>query len=144
MRPQVKIPKEYLAALPPERATAISKVRQVILENLPSGYEESMNWGMISYEVPLSVFPDTYNKKPLMYAALANQKNHMAIYLCGIYCDPKEAHAFQEAYKKTGKKLNMGASCVRFKTLDLIGKTIASTPMTEFIEISKKAHRKKR
>ena len=72
---------DYLTELPPERREAIEKVRETILQNLPEGYEEAMNWGMITYQVPLEVYPDTYNGKPLMYAALANQKNHMAVYL---------------------------------------------------------------
>jgi uncharacterized protein YdhG (YjbR/CyaY superfamily) len=66
----------YLADLPDDRREAIEEVRQVILENLPEGYEEAFNWGMITYQVPLETYPDTYNKKPLMYAALASQKNH--------------------------------------------------------------------
>ncbi|MCK5794860.1 MAG: DUF1801 domain-containing protein, partial [Anaerolineales bacterium] len=73
--------------MPPERRAAIEKVRKTILAYLPEGYKETLNWGMITYQVPLEVYPDTYNKKPLMYAALANQKNHMAVYLTGIYMD---------------------------------------------------------
>ncbi|MGB2963968.1 MAG: DUF1801 domain-containing protein, partial [Anaerolineales bacterium] len=72
---------EYLAEMPPDRREAIKKVREIILRNLPEGYQEVMNWGMITYQVPLEVYPDTYNGKPLMYAALANQKNHLAVYL---------------------------------------------------------------
>ncbi|HLF04101.1 MAG TPA: DUF1801 domain-containing protein, partial [Dehalococcoidia bacterium] len=68
-------PEAYLDALPQERRAVIAAVRRVILENLPPGYQESMNWGMICYEVPLERFPKTYNKQPLMYAALASQKN---------------------------------------------------------------------
>ena len=78
---------EYLDSLPPDRREAISAVRSVILDHLPDGYEEEMRWGMISYEVPLAIQPDTYNGKPLMYAALASQKRHMAVYLSGIYAD---------------------------------------------------------
>lgn len=148
MKSTANTPDEYIAELPPGRAEAISAVRLVILKSLPEGYVETMNWGMISYEVPLSVFPDTYNKKPLMYAALASQKNHMAVYLSGLYCQPGTLEAFKADYKKTGKKLDMGASCVRFKRLadlplDLIGKTIASIPMKDFIEISKAVHKKR-
>jgi hypothetical protein len=81
--------KEYLEELTPERREQVEAVRKVILENLPEGYEEVMNWGMITYQVPLEVYPDTYNKKPMMYAALASQKNHMAVYLTGIYMDSR-------------------------------------------------------
>mgnify|MGYP006969412728 CR=1 FL=1 len=72
---------EYLSSLPEDRQEAIEAVRQVILDNLPEGFEETMNWGMITYEVPLETYPDTYNGKPLMFAALASKKNLMAVYL---------------------------------------------------------------
>ena len=79
MRSEAKTVDGYLAELPRDRREAISAVRRVIVENLPDGYEEAMNWGMITYQVPLSTYPETYNKQPLMYAALASQKNHMAV-----------------------------------------------------------------
>ena len=82
---------EYLAELPADRRAAIEAVRQTILANLPEGYEEAMNWGMITYQVPLARYPDTYNGQPLAYAALASQKNHMAVYLTGIYADDETA-----------------------------------------------------
>ena len=81
MRSEAKTADGYLAELPRVRREAISAVRRVIVENLPDGYEEAMNWGMITYQVPLSTYPETYNKQPSMYAALASQKNHMAVYL---------------------------------------------------------------
>ena len=81
MRSEAKTVDGYLAELPRDRREAISAVRRVIVENLPDGYEEAMNWGMITYQVPLSTYPETSNKQPLMYAALASQKNHMAVYL---------------------------------------------------------------
>jgi len=87
---------QYLADLPDDRQEAIREVRQAILENLPAGYEEAMNWGMITYQVPLETHPDTYNKKPLMYAALASQRNHMAVYLSSIYTDQETATTFEE------------------------------------------------
>lgn len=129
----------YLAEMPEERRTSIEKVRQIILDNLPEGYEEVLNWGMITYQVPLEVFPDTYNKKPLMYAALANQKNHMAVYLTSIYMDEKLNQDFEEKYKQTGKRYDVGKSCVRFRKLDdlplsLIGESIQSISMDEFIK----------
>jgi uncharacterized protein YdhG (YjbR/CyaY superfamily) len=128
--------------MPPERRLAIEKVRQTILENLPEGYEEALNWGMITYQVPLEVYPETYNKKPLMYAALANQKNHMAVYLTGIYMDETLNQDFEEKYRQTGKRYDVGKSCVRFRTLDdlpleLIGESIKAIDMQEFIERTK-------
>jgi uncharacterized protein YdhG (YjbR/CyaY superfamily) len=130
--------KQYLDELPEDRRKAISKVRRVIRKNLPKGIVETMNWGMITYEVPLKTFPDTYNGKPLQYAALASQKNHMAVYLTTVYADEGEANWFVDRYKATGKKLDMGKSCVRFKTIDqlpveLVGEAIARTTLDEFL-----------
>jgi uncharacterized protein YdhG (YjbR/CyaY superfamily) len=139
MRSNASSVEEYLAELPEERRKAVDTVRQVILENLPEGYEEVMNWGMISYQVPLETYADTYNRKPLMYAALASQKNHMAVYLTGIYMDEAARQDFEAAYKSTGKRYDVGKSCVRFRKLDdlpleLIGNSIASLGVEEFVE----------
>jgi len=130
---------QYLAELPDDRRDAIAEVRDVVLDNLPDGYVETMNWGMITYEVPLETFPDTYNKKPLMYAALASQKNHMAVYLTTVYQNDDDEDWFRERYEATGKKLDMGKSCVRFKKLDqlpldLIGEVIAKTSVDDFLD----------
>ena len=135
--------KQYLIELPNDRKKAISIVRQTILENLPEGYDEVMNWGMITYEVPLETYPNTYNGKSLMYAALASQKNHMAVYLMGCYMVPEVRNEFEKAYKKSGKRFDAGKSCIRFKKiddlpLDLLGKTIASMDVNEFIELIEK------
>lgn len=140
MQSKAKTVNGYLNSLPDDRKQAIQKVRKVILDNLPSGIEENMNWGMIAYEVPLSAHPDTYNKQPLMFAALASQKNHMAVYLSGIYSDDKLREQFISDYKETGKRLDMGKSCVRFKNLDdlpleLVGKAISAVSMEEYIQI---------
>ena len=142
MKSNAKSIQQYLAEMPPERRESIEKVRETILKNLPNGYEEAMNWGMITYQVPLEVYPDTYNKKPLMYAALANQKNHMAVYLTGIYMDEKLNQQFEEKYKKTGKRYDVGKSCVRFRKLDdlplpLIGESIKAMELDEFIKRTK-------
>lgn len=131
--------KEYLESLPEDRRKAISAVRKVIRKNLPKGIVETMNWGMICYEVPLKTFGDTYNGRPLQYAALASQKNHMAVYLNTVYSDDGTKDWFVSEYKATGKKLDMGASCVRFKTLeqlpvDLIGEVIGRTTVEEFLD----------
>jgi uncharacterized protein YdhG (YjbR/CyaY superfamily) len=131
---------QYLAGLPDDRRDAIEEVREVILANLPEGYQETMNWGMISYEIPLETYPKTYNTKPLMYAALASQKNHMAVYLNTIYSSDETADAFEQEYRATGKRYDVGKSCVRFRKiedlpLDLIGKTIAATPVEDYIAI---------
>ena len=138
---QLKINKveEYLNELPDDRKESLSTVREVIIQNLPTGYDEVMNWGMITYEVPLVRFPETYNGKPLMYAALASQKNHMSIYLMGCYMSPDIRKVFENAYKKSGKRFDAGKSCIRFKNIEdlslkLIGKTIGSMSVDKFIE----------
>ena len=130
---------QYLNELPEDRKESLSIVREAIVKNLPTGYVEVMNWGMITYEVPLETFPDTYNGKPLMYAALASQKNHMSVYLMGCYMSPEIRNKFENAYKQSGKKFDAGKSCIRFKKeedlpLELIGKTIGSMSVEQFIE----------
>lgn len=142
MKSEAKTIQEYLAEMPEDRREAVKKVRDTILKNLPKGYEEAINFGMITYQVPLEVYPDTYNKKPLLYAALANQKNHMAVYLTGIYMDEDLYQDFEEKYRDTGKRFDVGKSCVRFRKLDdlpleLIGESIGAISMEEFIERTK-------
>jgi len=129
---------EYLDEMPDDRRVAIETVRDVILDNLPPGVEETMNWGMISYEIPLETFPDTYNAQPLAYAGLANQKRHMAVYLNTVYTSDGAEDWFRARYAETGKKLDMGKSCVRFTKLDnlpveLIGEAIARVTVDDFI-----------
>jgi Domain of unknown function (DU1801) len=129
---------EYLDELPPERREAISAVREVILENLPRGYEEGIGFGMLEYRVPLDRYPETYNGKPLSYVALANQKHYMSLYLMGVYGDSDQESWFQREYRASGKKLDMGKSCVRFARLDdlpleLIGEAVARTGVDDYI-----------
>ena len=136
---------QYLAELPADRRATIAAVRQTILANLPVGYEEAINWGMITYQVPLERHPDTYNGQPLAYVALASQKNHMAVYLTGIYADDETRQAFEAAYRATGKRYDVGKSCVRFRKLEdlplaLIGDGVARFSVDEFIAQVEKAH----
>jgi len=138
MQSKAKTVEVYLQELPEDRAEQIAQLRNIVLKKLPSGYEEVMNWGIITYQVPLAIYPDTYNKKPLMYAALASQKNYMAIYLSGIYMFEEKHKSFELAYRETGKRLDVGKSCVRFRNLDdlpleLIGETIASFSLDRFV-----------
>jgi len=138
---------DYLAELPADRRRTISAVRAVVRKNLPKGYKETIGYGMICYTVPLSIYPQTHNCQPLCYAALAAQKNYCALYLMNVYGDAPTAKAFREGFKKAGKKLDMGKSCVRFKTaddlpLDVIGKTIAATPLKAFVEKYEKTRKK--
>jgi len=130
---------EYLNELPADRREAITATRNVILEHLPEGYDETMQYGMISYVIPLERYPVTYNRLPLAYASLASQKNYMSLYLMNVYGDTETERWFTERYKASGRKLNMGKSCVRFKTLEdlpleLVGEVIARTTVVEFIE----------
>ena len=139
---------EYLAELPADRRAAVEAVRKVILEHLPKGYEETMQFGMIGYVIPLERYPVTYNGMPLEYAALASQKNYMSLYLMNIYGDPEAERWFVEQYRASGKKLDMGKSCVRFKKLenlpiDLVGKAVARTSVDEFIELYETSRRRK-
>lgn len=146
MRSEATTVEEYLASLSPERRVIVETVRATILENLPDGYEEAINWGMITYQVPLSIYPETYNGKPLMYVALASQKNYLSLYLTGVYIDAEARQAFEAAYQATGKRMDIGKSCVRFRTLEdlpleLIAKSIAAMEMHEFVERVRQGHR---
>ena len=141
MQSNAKTVKEYLDSLPADRRAALNAVRKVILKNLPKGYQEVMQYGSIGYAVPLSIYPPGYHcrkNEPLPFAAIASQKNHMAVYLCNVYGDKATAAWFRKAYKATGKKLDMGKSCVRFRklddlALDVIGKVVARTPVKAYI-----------
>lgn len=146
MRSEATTVDQYLAELPDDRRDAIETVRDTILVNLPDGYVEEMNFGMITYAVPLATYPDTYNGQPLMYAALASQKNHMAVYLSGVYADDGQRDAFLDKYRETGKRLDMGKSCVRFRRIDdlpveLIGDTIAAIDVDTFIDVYEASRR---
>jgi hypothetical protein len=129
---------EYLAGLPDDRREIVSRVRDTINAHLPDGYVEQMDWGMISWVVPLEDYPDTYNGKPLAYAALASQKNHLSVYLMGLYTDGPEESWFREQYAQRGLRLDMGKSCVRFTSLDqlpldVLGGVIEKIPVGEFV-----------
>lgn len=136
---------EYLAELPDDRRAAVSAVRDVVVANLPAGVVETMNWGMITYEIPLSRYPDTYNGQPLGYVALASQKNYLSLYLSAIYGDPDSRERFEAAYRATGKRMDIGKSCVRFRTLDdlpldVVADAVAEYTVDEYIE-QYEAHR---
>lgn len=129
---------DYLAEQEPKRRELLEAVRTTIVDNLPDGYTEQMRWGMITYEVPLERYPETYNGQPLMYAALASQKRHASLYLTGVYADDAVAEDFARRWRETGNKLDMGKSCVRFNRLDavpldVVAETIRSCPVDDFI-----------
>jgi hypothetical protein len=138
---------EYLDELPPERRAVVSKLRSFVKQHLPKGYKEQIGWGAITYAVPLKTLPDTYNGEPLCYAAIAAQKNYYSLYLMGAYGDPKQSKWMASEFKKRGKKLDMGKSCLRFKSLDdipldVVGEVIASKPMDDYIARYKAARKK--
>lgn len=134
-----RTPQEYMEELPPDRRDAVRQVVEVIRRNLPPGYEEGMQYGMIGWYVPLERLSDTYNGQPLGYVALASQKNHLSLYLNNVYGDAATEAWFRTAYEASGKRLDMGKSCVRFRRLDdlpleVIGEAVARTPVERFIE----------
>lgn len=137
----------YLKELPADRRAVISKVRDVVRKNLPKGYEELIGFGMIMWSVPLKRLPDTYNGHPLCYVGLAAQKNYNSLYLMCVYGDTALRKKFHDDYKKSGKKLDIGKSCVRFKTtddlaLDVIGSAVAGTSVDTYIGWYKKSRQK--
>ncbi|MCH9720052.1 MAG: DUF1801 domain-containing protein [Actinomycetia bacterium] len=138
MRSDAETVDEYLAELPEDRREAVARVRDVVLANLPDGVVEVMNWGMITYEIPLATYPDTYNGQPLMFAALASQKRHMALYLHSIYADEGERERFEQAYRETGKRMDIGKSCVRFRNLadlplDVVADAVAAIDVPTYL-----------
>jgi uncharacterized protein YdhG (YjbR/CyaY superfamily) len=124
MQYEVNTVQEYIEALPEDRKPVIEKLRQVILANLPEGFEEQISYGMISYVVPLSRYPQGYHVKkgePLPFISLASQKNYLALYHMGLYGNPKLEEWFVKEYaEQVHTKLDMGKSCIRFKNPDHI------------------------
>ena len=138
-----KTVKEYLNELEPDRRKTILAVHKVIQDNIPYGFEETMNWGMICFEVPLKTYPKTYNKKPLINIALAAQKNYNSLYLMSAYTDEKLLSELKLGFDEAGLKMNMGKSCIRFKKLediplDTIGSVISKVSLEEFITFYEK------
>ena len=137
MKPEAITMHVYLESLPEDRLEAISDVRYLINRKLPRGYREAVSDGTIVWYVPLEACP-TENGQPLTYAALANEKKYMALYLMSVYSDPRTEASFRAAFAKAGKRLDMGKSCVRFRRVaDLhmpaIGRAIEACSMEQFI-----------
>ena len=136
----------YLKSLPAERRAAVEAVREVILANLDADYAEGMQYGMIGYYVPLARYPAGYHctpKMPLPFAALASQKDYISVYMMGLYTgtggENDDARWFREAWTRTGKKLDMGKACVRFRKLEdvpleVVGEAIRRIPAKTYIE----------
>jgi hypothetical protein len=139
-RSDAKTPDEYVASLPGERRRMVSAIRETINANLPDGYVEGMAYGMIGWSVPLERFGDTYNGQPLGLVALASQKAYVSVYLNSVYADPTTEAWFRKRYAASGRTLNMGKSCVRFRRfdevpLDVIGETIARADIEKFTSL---------
>ena len=151
MKIEANSPEEYLQNVPEKRKQAMSKLRDVIKENIPQGFEETMSYGMIGYVVPHSLYPDGYHcdpSLPLPFMNLASQKNFIAVYHSGIYARKEMHDWFVEEYKsRTGKKPDMGKSCIRFKKtedipFELIGELSSKITSREWIETYEKNIRK--
>lgn len=135
---------DYISSLEPERAAGISQLVKVVRENLQPGFVEDMRWGMISYEIPMSVSGPTYNNQPLSYVGIASQKRHFSIYLMGIYADPKTSEAFARRWAASGRKLDVGKGCVRFTSiekadLETIGWAVRQFSVEDFLKLTKQA-----
>ncbi|MBX3115031.1 MAG: DUF1801 domain-containing protein [Fimbriimonadaceae bacterium] len=132
---------EYLVQIPPERQAAFVRLREVINNNIDPRFEEGMQYNFPSWFVPHSIYPQGYHcdhKQPLPFISIGNQKNFIAFYGCFLYNDDGQRDWFIDQYKKTGLKLDMGKSCVRFKKHDaipfeLIGESVARVSLEEFI-----------
>ena len=144
---KAKTPEAYLEELPADRRDVIKKIRKVMLDNLPEGYEEIMNYGMIGYVVPHSLYPDGYHctpELPLPFINLASQKNHIGFYHMGIYAEPNLMDWFTSEFPKhSSRKLDMGKSCIRFKNIkdipyDLLGELAGKMSVEEWIAIYEK------
>jgi hypothetical protein len=143
MTSKAATPAEYLETLPEDRRAAISKVRAVIRKNLPKGFAETMQYGMIRWVVPHEVYPAGYHCNPkdaVPFASIASQKNHMSLYLMTPYMDPAVEKWLRESFAASGKKLDMGKSCLRFKKVEdlplpVIGELIARFTVAEYLEL---------
>lgn len=143
---------QLLAEVIDERKSAVEKLRQTILQNLPKGFEETVSYGMISYVVPHSIYPKGYHcdpKIPLPFLSFASQKNSLNLYHIGIYADKDLYNWFTYEYPlHCSQKLDMGKSCIRFKKVndipfDLIGQLVQKMTPTKWIEIYEEAFKKK-
>lgn len=152
MNSDVKLPETYFEELPEDRKEPMQKLRKVILENLPEGFEETMAYGMLTYVVPLSRYPAGYlgnPAQPLPFISLASQKNHIALYHMGIYSNEEMLKWFEEEYrKKVTTKLDMGKSCVRFRNpdhipYDLIGELCRKITVEDWVGFFEESRKKK-
>ena len=133
----------YLKSLPPEKRAVIAQARAFVRQHISKGYAEFMNWGVINWGIPLETFADTYNGQPLCYVGLGAQKNYNSFYLMGAYDESNGAKLLAEAFKKAGKRLDMGKCCLRFKELDdlelaSVAKVIAMSSPDDYLAYYKR------
>jgi hypothetical protein len=143
----VKTPAQYISSLPADRAKTIAAMRAFVNKHMPRGYEECLVWGTIGWTIPLSRYPETHNKQPISYVALSSQKNYCVLYLFGPAWSASQLAQLKAAFKAAGKKLDMGQSCVNFKSpddlpLDAIGKLIAAISSEQWIEMYEQSRSK--
>lgn len=137
----------FISGLPEDRRREVERVRKIVRKNLPAGYEEAASLNMLVYQVPLQRYPDTYNGQPLCYVGLGAQQNYLTLYLMRVYGDAAQRRRLESAFKREGKKLDMGKACIRFKKaddlpLDTIGELVASTPLKQWVDIAEAARRR--
>jgi hypothetical protein len=137
---------EFLDKLPADRAFEVRRVRELIIQNLPKGYQEVVSKGMLVYQVPLEIYPDTYNRQPLWYVALASQKNYLSLYLMAVYGDQNLLTKLKDGFEKAGKRLKMGKSCINFKraddlAFDALAVVIRTVSVNRLIEIAIQARK---
>ena len=135
----------YIAALPADRGRTIEAVVRLVRKHLPKGYDEMIGFGMINWGISLERYPQTYNGQPVCYVALAAQKNYSSLYLMSVYGSTKIASELADAYKSAGKKLDIGKSCLRFKTIDdlvpgAVGKAIGALTPVQWRAIYERSH----
>jgi hypothetical protein len=138
----------FLAALPPDRAAELERVRAAIRKALPKGYEEAVAGKVIAYQVPLAVYPDTYNRQPLWLVALGAPKTSLTLHFMPVYANPTLMHRLQDGFTAAGKRLDIGKACIHFKraddlALDCISDIVRDIPMDKWVEIARSARKPK-
>ena len=135
---------QYLKQLPPARRRVVKRIRSLIQQHLPAGYEEAISKNMLVYQVPLSEYAGTYNKQPLWYVALASEKSYLSLHLMSVYGDRGQLGRLKAGFRDAGKKLDMGKACIHFQSaddlpLDVVGAVIASMPMERWVAVATSA-----
>jgi hypothetical protein len=142
-------PEAFLAALPPDRRREAARVRDLIRRHLPEGYQEAVSGKALVFQVPLSRYPDTYNKRPLWYVGLASEKSYLSLHLVAVYGDPEARARLEEGFRAAGKKLDMGKACIHFHkaddlALDAIAEVVAKHPVDRWVAIAQAARKRPR